>query len=82
MLDPEISINNFKILRFHSNRHEGDVACYVRNDRTYNILIFFHVKLNFFLLSFTTYFKATNISKYLFPPPQSQSKFLNLTKII
>ena len=32
MLDPEISINNFKILRFHRNRHEGDVACYVRND--------------------------------------------------
>ena len=80
MLDPEISINNFKTLRFHRKRHEGDVACYVRNDLTYKI--FFPVKLIFFLLSFTTYFNATDISKYLFPSPQIQSKFLNLTKII
>ena len=54
MLDLEIRINNFKILRFHGNRHEGDVACYVRNDLSYKILIFFPREIEF--ISFILYY--------------------------
>ena len=32
VLDPEISIDNYKILRCDRNRQGGGVACYVRND--------------------------------------------------
>ena len=31
VLDPEISIDNYKILRYDRNRQGGGAACYVRN---------------------------------------------------
>ena len=40
-MDPEISIDNFKILRCDRNRQGGGVACYVRNDLSYNTLSVF-----------------------------------------
>ena len=33
----EINIDNYKILRCDRNRHGGGVACYMRNDLSYNI---------------------------------------------
>ena len=51
ILDPEISIDNYKILRCDRNRHGGGVACYVRNDLSYNTLSF-PVKLKTFSLKF------------------------------
>ena len=41
VLDPEISIDNYKILRCDRNRQGGGVACYVRNDLNYNTLSVF-----------------------------------------
>ena len=41
VLDPEISIDNYKILSCDKNRQGGGVACYVRNDLTYNTLFVF-----------------------------------------
>ena len=41
VLDPEISIDNYKILRCDRNRQGGGVACYVRNDLSYNTLSVF-----------------------------------------
>ena len=32
VLDPEIYIENYEILRFDRYRHEGGVACYIRSD--------------------------------------------------
>ena len=36
VLDPEISIDNYKILRCDRNRQGGGVVCYLRNDLSYN----------------------------------------------
>ena len=41
VLEQEISIDNYKILRCDKNRHKEGVACYVRNDLSYNILSVF-----------------------------------------
>ena len=35
ILDSEIQIDNYQILRCDRNRKEGGVFCYVRNDRSY-----------------------------------------------
>ena len=36
VLDPEIRVDNYKILRCDRNRQGGGVVCYVRNDLSYN----------------------------------------------
>ena len=41
VLEQEISLDNYKILRCDRNRHRGGVACYVRNYLSYNILSVF-----------------------------------------
>ena len=38
VLEPEIQIDDYKILHCDRNRHGGGVACYKRNDWSYNIL--------------------------------------------
>ena len=38
VLEAEIQIDDYKILRCDRNRHGGGVACYIRNDLSYNIL--------------------------------------------
>ena len=51
VLEQEISLDNYKILRCDRNRHGGGVACYVRNYLSYNILSV-PVKLKTFSLKF------------------------------
>ena len=41
VLEPEIEIDNYKILRCDRNRHGGGVGCYIRNDLGYNIISVF-----------------------------------------
>ena len=38
VLEPEIQIDYYKILRCDTNIHGGGVACYIRNDLSYNII--------------------------------------------
>ena len=38
VLEPEIQFDYYKILRCDTNRHGGGVACYIRNDLSYNII--------------------------------------------
>ena len=38
VLEPEIEIDDYKILRCDRNKHGGGVACYIRNDLSYNIM--------------------------------------------
>ena len=52
VLDAEISIDNYKILRCDRNKQGGGVAYYVRNDLSYNTLSVFPVKLKTFSLKF------------------------------
>ena len=42
VLEPEIQIDDNKILRCDRNRHGGGVAFYIRNDLSYNISVFPH----------------------------------------
>ena len=41
VLEQEINIDNYKVLRCDRNRQGGGVACYKRNDLSYNILFVF-----------------------------------------
>ena len=41
VLEPEIQMDDYKILRCDRNRHGGGVACYIKNDLSYNILSVF-----------------------------------------
>ena len=41
VLEPEIEIDDYKILRCDRNRHGGCVACYIENDLSYNIISVF-----------------------------------------
>ena len=41
VLEQEISIDNYEILCCDRNRQSGGVACYIRNDLSYNILSVF-----------------------------------------
>ena len=45
MLDPEISIDNYKVLCCDRNRQGGGVVCYVRNDLSYNTLPVFYCEV-------------------------------------
>ena len=41
VLDPELNLDYYKILHCDRNRQGGGVACYVRNDLSYNTLSVF-----------------------------------------
>ena len=41
VLEPETEIDDYKIFRCDRNRHGGGVACYIRNDLSYNIISVF-----------------------------------------
>ena len=77
VLDSEIYIENYEILRFDNNRHGGGGACYIRSDISY--------KLNFFLpneienIPFDILMPHTKpITIRIIYRPQNQSKFLDI----
>ena len=77
VLDPEIYIDNYEILRFDRNRHGGGVACYIRSDISY--------KLNSFLpneienITFNILMPHTKpITVGIICRPPNQSKFLDI----
>ena len=56
VLEQEISIDNYKILNCDRIRHDGRIACYIRNDLSYSILFLVsceieNVSLKFYFLS-------------------------------
>ena len=77
VLEPDIEIDNYKILRCDRNRHGGGVACYIRNDLSYNIISVFPSEIEsvFFeiLLPNSKLIKAGTL--YL---PPNQSNFLEV----
>ena len=40
VLEPEIEIDDYKIIRCDRNRHGGGVTCYIINDLSYNYICF------------------------------------------
>ena len=77
MLDPEKSIDNYKILRCDRNRQGGGVACYVRNDLSYNTLSVFPGEVeNIFLEILLPNSKPITVGTIYRPP--NQSNFLEI----
>ena len=86
VLEQEISFDNYKILHFDRNRHGGGVACYIRNDLSYNILFVFPCEIeNIFFEILLPNSKLVIVGTIYCPP--SQNSFLrllnsNMNKII
>ena len=77
VLEQEISIDNYKILRCDRNRHGGGVACYIRNDLNYNILSVFPCEIkNIFFEILLPNSKPVIVGTIYRPP--SQNNFLEL----
>ena len=77
ILEPEIQIDDYKILRCDTSRHGGGVACYLRNDLSYNILFVFprgSESVFFEILSPTS--KPITVGTIYRPP--NQSNFLEV----
>ena len=77
VLDPEIYIDNYEILRFDRNRHGEGVACYIRSGISY--------KLNYFLpneienITFDILMPRTKlITVGIIHRSQNQYKFLDI----
>ena len=77
MFEQEISIDNYKILRCDRNRHSVRVACYIRNDLSYNILSVFPCGIeNIFLQILLPNSKPVIVGTIYHP--LSQNSFLEL----
>ena len=77
VLEQEINIDNYKILRCDRNRHGGGVACYIGNDLSYNILSVFPCEIeNIFFEILLPNSKPVIVGTIYRPP--SQNNFLEL----
>ena len=75
VFEPEIEIDDYKILRCVRSRHGGGVACYIRNDLSYNIIsafsseivsVFFEILLlNSKPITVGTIYRPPNQSNFL-----------------
>ena len=74
VLEQEISIDNHKILR---NRHGGGVACYIRNDLSYNTLSVFPCEIENIFFEVSLPNSKSVIVGTIYCPP-SQNNFLEL----
>ena len=77
VLEPDIEIDNYKILRCDRNRHGGGVACYIRNGLSYNIISVFPSEIEsvFFEILLPNSKLITAGTLYL---PPNQSNFLEV----
>ena len=77
VLDPEICIDNYKILRYDRNRQGRGVVCYVRNESSYNTQsVFPCVVENIFFEILLPNSKPIPVETIYCPP--SQSNFLEV----
>ena len=72
VLEPEIEIDDYKILRCNRNRHGGGVACYIRNDLSYNIISVFQSEIeSVFFEILLPNSKSITVGTIYRPPNQS-----------
>ena len=77
VLEPEIQIDDYKILRCDRNRHGGGVACYIRNYLSYNIISVFPSEIeSVFFEILLPNSKPITAGKIYCPP--NQSNFLEV----
>ena len=92
VLEPKIQIDNYKILQCDRNRHGGGVACYIRNDLSYNILSVFprEIKSVFFEIlspnskpiTVGTIYRPLNQSNFLEVPNENMNKIDSISNEI
>ena len=92
VLEPEIQIDDYKILRCDRNRHGGGVACYIRNDLSYNIIsifqsenesVFFEILLpNSKPITVGTIYRPPNQSNFLEVLNESMNKIDSISNEI
>ena len=92
VLEPEIQIDDYKILRCNRNRHGGGVACYIRNDLSYNIIsvfpseiesVFFEILLpNSKPITVGTIYRPPNQSNFLEVLNESMNKIDSISNEI
>ena len=77
VLEPEIQIDDYKILWCDRNRHGGGVTCYIKNDLSYNILSVFprEIETIFFEIILPNS-KPVTVGTIYHPP--NQSNFLEV----
>ena len=69
MLEQEIRIDNYKTLHCDRNRHCGGVACYIRDDLSYNILYVFPCQIeNIFFEILLPNLKSVIVETIYHPP--------------
>ena len=71
-MEPEIQIDDYRILQCDRNRHGGGVACYIRNDLSYVILSVFppEIECVFFEILLPSS-KPIAVGRIYSPPNQS-----------
>ena len=72
VLEQEISIDSYKILCWDRNRHGGCVACYIRNDLSYNILSVFPREIEIFFFEILLPNSKPVILGTIYRPPKSK----------
>ena len=77
VFEQEISTDNYKIQRCDRNRQDGGVACYIRNDISYNILYVFPCETENIIFEILLSNLKPVIVETIYRPP-SQNNFLKL----
>ena len=77
VLEPEIEIDDYKILQCDRNRQGGGVACYIRNGLNYNIISVFPSEIeSVFFKTLLPNSKPITVGTIYHPP--NQSNFLEV----
>ena len=76
VLDGEVNIDGYEVIRSDRNRHRGGVACYVRNDISFNVRSDFSGEIENIVFDMLLPKTKPILVGILYRPPD-QSKFLN-----
>ena len=77
VLDGEINIDGYEVIRSDRNRHGGGLACYVRNDISFNIRSDFSDEIDSILFDMLLPIKTKPILLGILCRPPNQFKFLD-----
>ena len=77
VLDGEINIDGYEVIRSDRNRHGGGLACYVRNDISFNIRSDFSDEIDSILFDMLLPIKTKPILLGILSRPPNQFKFLD-----
>ena len=77
ILDTEISIPNYSIVRLDRNRHGGGVAMYIRNSLSYNVVLYGSAGLEVIVVSLSKCNFKLCLCVFYRPPSSPPDIFYN-----